>query len=482
MGLSGGAIVVLCALLLACGEQRPGDVLLITVDTLRPDHLGLYGYERPTSSQLDRWLADAAVFERAYSTEANTPPSVISLLSGLLPHEHRVRLFYQLVPETTALVPDLLPEAYVSAGFVANVVLSDDALGIAARFDHYDDRVDELARRGLDGSPIWERRAARATDAALRWLREESDPERPLFLWVHYIDPHAPYAAPDPAPRRFSHEEPLMVPRSKLRLRGPRGRRGGEAAALDQADGLDHADALDQVDAYDEEIAYVDAEIGRLLDGFAALRPIERSLVVLTADHGESMLEHELWFAHGYHVYEEIIRVPLALRGPGVTPGRFEVPVSGVDVAPTILAFAGAELPAAWRGFDLRRPAEIEGDRTIIAEASSVSELFGHWRAAIRGGAKWVARMERGERAVVERLHYDLEADPGELDPQAWPDGGEAGRQLVEIAAIDPDPGGVPEDARLGSRPDAPKVSPRATPDQLRKLRALGYVEDAGAE
>ena len=470
MGQSGGAIVVLCALLLACGQQRPEDVLLVTVDTLRPDHLGLYGYPRPTSPQLDRWLADAAVFERAYSTEANTPPSVVSLLSGLLPHEHRVRLFYQLVPETTRLLPELLPEAYVSAGFVANVVLSDDALGIAARFDHYDDSVDELAVRGLDGSPIWERRASRATDAALRWLRDESDPERPLFLWLHYIDPHAPYAAPDPAPRRFSHEEPLMVPRSKLRVRAARGGRGGEA------------DALDQLDAYDEEVAYVDAEIGRILDGFAALRPIERSLVVLTADHGESMLEHELWFAHGYHVYEEIIRVPLAIRGPGVTPGRFEVPVSGVDVAPTILAFAGAELPAAWRGFDLRRPAEIDADRTIVAEASSVSELFGHWRAAIRGGAKWVARMERGEREVVERLHYDLEADPDELDPQAWPAGGETGRQLLEIAASDPDPGGAPEDARLGSRPDAPVVSPRATPEQLRKLRALGYVEDAGAE
>jgi len=465
--LAAACLGALFGLLPACGKGRPGDVLLITVDTLRPDHLGLYGYERATSPNLDRWLADAAVFERAYSTEANTPPSVVSILSGLPPHEHRVRLFYQLVPETTKLLAELLPQAYVSAAFVANVVLSNDALGIAPRFDHYDDYVDELATHGLDGSPIWERQASRTTAAALRWLREESDPERPLFLWVHYIDPHRPYSAPAATPRRFQHAEPLLVPRSRLRLRG---KKPGEA------------DALDQVDAYDEEIAYVDAEIGRLLDGFAEARPIEESLVVFTADHGESMLEHELWFAHGYHVYEEIIRVPLVVRGPGVTAGRFATPASGVDVAPTILAFAGAEVPAAWRGFDLRRPDAMPEDRTVLAEATSTSKLFGHWRAAIRGGAKWMARTKHGERSVEERLHYDLEADPAELEPRPWTEAEGAGALLLELAETDPDPGGVPDDAKLGTRLRAPKISPRVTDAQLEKLRALGYAEDDAAE
>jgi arylsulfatase len=433
-------------------------VLLVTVDTLRPDHLGLYGYERPTSPELDRWLDDAAVFERAYATEANTPPSIVSVLSGLQPYQHRVRLFYQLVPDATRLLPELLPPAYVSAAFVANVVLSDDALGIASRFDHYDDRVDEMATRGMDGRPIWERRASRTTDAALRWLRQASDPDRPLFLWVHYIDPHSPYAAPDP-PRRFDHAEPLLVSADRLRLR-PKG--NGKV------------DALDRVDAYDEEIAYADAEIGRLLEGFAASRPIDDALLVFTADHGESMMEHEVWFAHGYHVYEEIIRVPLALRGPGVTPGRFAVPVSGVDVVPTILAFAGVETQGALRGADLRRPAAIPPDRTILAEATSISNLFGHWRTAIRGSSKWMAGTRYGDREVVHRIYYDLETDSAELQPEPWPAQMGGALALLELAGADPDPGGVPENARRGG---APKVSPRATHEQLEKLRALGYVE-----
>ena len=134
------------SLLPSCSASEPetagpsgsgsGDILLVTVDTLRPDHLGIYGYARATSPNLDRWFADGAIFERAYATEANTPPSVVSILTGLLPQEHRVRLFYQLLPQETRLVSELLPPAYQTAAFVSNIVLTDEALGAAGRFDH----------------------------------------------------------------------------------------------------------------------------------------------------------------------------------------------------------------------------------------------------------------------------------------------------------------------------------------------------------
>ena len=123
--------------------HRGADVLLLTVDTLRAQQLGIYGYGRATTPRIDRFFADGIIYLRAYSTTASTSPSVISLLTGRLPQEHRVRLLYQLVPEDMRLITDFLPFEYQTAAFISNVVLSGEAMGIANRFDHYDDFVDE---------------------------------------------------------------------------------------------------------------------------------------------------------------------------------------------------------------------------------------------------------------------------------------------------------------------------------------------------
>ncbi len=230
----------------------PGDVLLVSVDTQRADRVGLYGYERETTPHLDRWFADGAVYLRAYATSASTTPSVVSLLSGRPPHRHGVRLLLQLLPDELDLVTDHLPDRYQSAAFVSNAVLTDESLGIARRFDHYDDFVDEREPNLL----AFERNASRTTDAALSWLREERDPRRPLFLWIHYIDPHGPYRPPTKAGPRFSHE-------------GERPLESERVHRFQLEPGV--TDALDYVDRYDEEVAYVDAQVGRLLEGYARL-------------------------------------------------------------------------------------------------------------------------------------------------------------------------------------------------------------------
>jgi arylsulfatase len=465
-------------LLSGCGADRPpeapdrspGDVLLITVDTLRADHMGLYGYARDTTPELDAFFADGRVIERAYSTEANTSPSVVSILSGMLPQQHRVRLLYQLLRDEVPLIPDLLPPEYQSAAFVANVVLTDEAIGMASRFDHYDDYLEEDV--GEPGAVLYERNAARTTDAALRWLRVGRDPERPLFLWIHYIDPHAPYRAPDREAGAFDHPQPRPIDTRLL-------------AGSVREQGVD--DGLAYLDRYDEEIAYTDREVGRLLAGYAKMRPIDEALVVFTADHGESMMEHEVFFAHGYHVYEEIVRVPLMFRGPGVEPGRVDWPGSGIDVAPTILAFAGGAPQTQLEGVDWRAPGSRPAERSVYAEATSPLMLLagggdepavGYWRAAIRRGAKWVLGLAQGERTVLERRYYDLAEDPAELaprPPQAGAGGGDA--ELRALIEADPDPGGLPAQLRRGIQIDAPKVAPRATEAQREQLRALGYVE-----
>ena len=443
------------AALAGCREGPPpvaGDVLLISVDTLRPDHLGIYGYERPTSPALDARFADAAVFERAYTTEASTPPSTVSLLTGLLPEEHRVRLFYQLLPESTRLLTDRLPASYQTAAVVSNVVLTDEALGLADRFDHFDDWVDEKE----PNRPVWERGARRTTAAALSWLARERDPERPLFLWVHYIDPHGPYRAPPEAETRFTHtgEVPVESHRILPYQRDP-----------------DVTDALDYVDRYDEEIAYVDSEIERLLAGYERERPLDDALVIFTADHGESMIEHERWFTHGYHVYEEIARVPLLVRGPGVTPRRERRLASLIDVAPTILGFTGGDV-AGLPGQDLRTPGGPE--RPVFVEAGGKQ---GQLRATVAGEHKWIVRLSPGTRQPIERFGYHLGEDAAERSPRPFDPDAEAARALLERVASDPDPGGVPSDPVHGEQLAAPKVSPRASAEDLEKLRALGYVE-----
>ena len=219
------ALILAASLLASChlGSDTPRDVVLITVDTMRADHLGIYGYPRATTPNLERWFSeDGRVQMRSYSAEAATTPSVVSLLTGLVPQQHRVRQLVQLVPHDLDLLPDMLPDGWQTAGFVSNMMLTSEASGLGQHFDHYDDFVDERERYRAD---TFERNAARTTQAVLDWMQGEGtrkpgpakggatprDKNRPLFLWVHYMDPHGPYHAPDDWKRTFRHDSPVAI-------------------------------------------------------------------------------------------------------------------------------------------------------------------------------------------------------------------------------------------------------------------------------
>jgi len=451
------AALAAACLVAACVPSPPPrpDVLLITVDTLRPDHLGLYGYPRSTTPNIDRWFAPARRFTRAYSTEANTSPSVVSLLSGRYPQDHGVRLLYQLVPDDLVLLTERLPPAYQTAAFVSNIVLTDEAIGLAKRFDHYDDFV-------ADPEPyreIYERNAAKTTDAVLAWLRDGRDAERPLLLWVHYIDPHGPYQPPDDWTFSFAHEGSVPVDRSRIH-------------GYQLEPGLD--DGLGYVDRYDEEIAYLDTHVGRLLDGYSERTDADDAWIFFTADHGESMMEHERWFTHGYHVYEEIIRVPLMIRGPGVDAGASERLASGVDLLPTILTAIGAERPDELAGVDLLGGERAPAERTVFAEGSQDRVQI---RAAIQRDDKWMAAVGVGSGELKGVRYYDLASDPDELRPRPASAPQPALAELMRRIEADPDPAGRPAEFAKGLQLGAPKVAPRADEQARERLRALGYVE-----
>jgi len=429
-------------------------VVLIVVDALRADHLGTYGYKaRETSPNIDRWAERGRVFERAYATSSWTLPSFGSILTGRLPSAHSAgieggdtadvgvevvaaRPFLALPPGVPTVAEILAAEGFATGAFVANPFL-EPRFGLNRGFidyDHYDTSNEEL------------RSATEVVDLALGWIDAHAD--RSLFLMVHLFDPHLDYDAPAPFRGRFavSDEGAFELP---VRGMWPIRNRIAEMSAAER----DFIAA-----AYDEELAYVDAEVGRLLQGLQDRGILESGLVALTADHGEELFEHD-GFEHGHSMYEEVLRVPMILWGPGVSAGRDDFPVSLVDVAPTVLAAAGAAVGNDLPGVVLLDEARAERprQRAIIAERP----LYGpRTKAIVRWPHKAILEIDSGAAML-----FDLVADPGEHDDLAArrPEKlrallGELSARLAEAKAL-----GVGVQAELDE-------------DLLRRLRALGYI------
>ncbi|RMF85307.1 MAG: hypothetical protein D6744_01615, partial [Planctomycetota bacterium] len=287
----------------AAGERdRPLSVLLISMDTTRADHLGCYGHPANPTPNIDAVAKQGALFEHCYSPAPITLPSHSSMFTSTLPFVHGVRDngVYRLRPENLTITEVLKQQGYATAAVVGAFVL-DRAFGLSQGFDEYDD-VRRVDVGGTDRSRI--RDADEVTDRALALL-EKIGSQR-FFLFVHYFDPHERY---EPPPRW--------------------------AGKFD--------------DPYLEEIAFVDEQIGRLLAGLEKAGLSDRTLVVITADHGEGRGDHDE-STHGYFVYDSTLRVPLILRAPrGVPAGRrISAQVRLIDLAPTILELTGAgRLPQA---------------------------------------------------------------------------------------------------------------------------------------
>ncbi len=300
------------------GPVRPSaHVLLVTVDALRADHLGTYGYARPTSPALDAFAAESVVFEHAYAQAPHSSYSLCSLMASEYLHD-TLDLGLPL-PETT-LPLALRERGYHTAGIYTRGIFHTDGDRVRA----YDERHFDLVHhdhRSLD--------ADARTDAAIAEIdRIASHGEPPSFLWVHYFDTHEPY-------------------------------RRTEFGTRD-------------MDRYDSEILQVDAEVTRLVRE-ARARLTRDVVVVLTADHGEEFRDHGGLY-HGTSVYEEQIHVPLIVSAPGVAPRRVVAPVELVDVAPTLLRLVGAEVPATMRGDDLRGVMVGSGDAPRAAVSAVLSK------------------------------------------------------------------------------------------------------------
>lgn len=332
------------------GEPGPRTLVLLTVDTLRADHLGAYGSDRGLTPNLDAWAEGALVFEAAYAPTPFTVPSLVSLLTGRHPLELGMRTNASRVADAAdTLAEALAARGWKTAAVVSNVVLQDRP-DLAQGFAIYDDTMQQ--REGVRGWP--ERIAADTTEAALRILDAwQPEAREPLLLWVHYQDPHGPYTPPAGFRERYLSDEQIRYGDRRLPAADRRGRGGiPRYQVVDE-----QSEAAFYHAGYDGEIAYLDQQVGRLLDALRDRGLADR--VVFAADHGEAMGENDYWFAHGNDLTDALTRVPLIVRLPGAPAGRRADVVRLADLYPTLLSAAlGAEAPA---------PAEGAGARDLLA-------------------------------------------------------------------------------------------------------------------
>jgi arylsulfatase A-like enzyme/Tfp pilus assembly protein PilF len=391
---------------------RP-NVLLVTIDTLRADHVGVYGYAAASTGTLDALAARGVRFETAIAQVPLTGPSHSSILTGLNPIRHGFRnnSGYALPATVRTAAEEFRAAGYRTAAFVSAFPL-DRRFGLNRGFEVYDDHLP----RGNDPrrTPYVERFADATTDVALRWL-SQADAGTPWFLWVHYYDPHAPYEPPPDF-----------------------GARGGSP--------------------YDGEIAFVDRELGRLLQAISARGASGHTLTVVTADHGESLGEHGEG-AHGLFVYDATLRVPLIMAGPGVAAGRVAKTVArSIDILPTLVDYAGLEPRKGLDGRSLRPAADGREMSDAPAYAESLyGELELGWAPV------YALRTRQFKLILAPRPElYDLAQDAGETANRYGED-----RERVEQLRR-------PLEAAIAH--PGPSAAVALAPDEARKLAALGYI------
>ena len=408
---------------------RP-DLLLITIDTLRADHLSAWGYERETSPNLDRLAAEGVQFEEAQVQWPKTGPSFTSMMTATYPKDNGI-VRHVGIPVPCAF--RMLAEELSALGYQTRAVVANGAVGREFFFDQgFDDYVETWKVEEEYEGRNWRNRrkrdpnrAERVTDLALLSARQ-LDRERPYFLWVHYLDPHAPYSPPGDFADLFQGDE-YFDPSQRIEIDPTKARR--EIGAIGKKDVVDHEDRLAfYVARYDAEIRYTDAEVERLLEGLRAEGLADNRVTVVTADHGESLGEHNYYFSHGRLPFQTCLRVPLLFHWPGVLEARRDAaPVELIDLAPTLLALAGKELPGGrWaQGASLVPRLRAGGDRDAPEEPHlSFSEAgYGQnrrWLHVVRDERfKLVyAPLDRDQIWIggvgKEFVLFDLEEDPGE--------------------------------------------------------------------
>ncbi|MFH1313388.1 MAG: sulfatase [Candidatus Eisenbacteria bacterium] len=333
---------------LGCGRhEKPQYFIVILMDAVRPDHLGCYGYKRDTSPRIDRLAADGVVFENAIAEAPWTLPSIATILSSTFPCQHgakRVEGANVGMKDREITFVELLAQAGYKTCAMSTAKIFNPNLGLSQGFD-------ESIVVGKTGSVLEKVAAIELSDAAITWLRQNRGHK--CFLFIHHYDTHYPYKAGEQCVSKFNpgYEGPYRMRFGDSSLRILKMARAGRLA---EAVDLTDADVEQIKTLYDCEIVRTDKAIGNLVDSLSAWGCLKKSMILISADHGEEFLERGS-LDHGQTVYDESIRVPLVIYGPRVVDetGRIDQQVGLIDFGPTILSAAGIEIPPEFEGASL---------------------------------------------------------------------------------------------------------------------------------
>jgi arylsulfatase A-like enzyme len=451
VGLAVLATALLCAWLGTNGcarEQRPPNVLFIVIDTLRWDHLGAHGATtRDVSPGMDAFTRSGTLFERAYATAPWTRPSIGSMITGLQPSSHGGTAVDRPLPEDAKTVAELFAErGYATSGIVSNWVIARQN-GFAQGYERYLDSPAALKHAPSSDS---------VSTLALRELDARAAAGAPFLLFVHYFDPHYRY---NPHPeigwsggtRGRIAEKPTIF---ALRDLGP----------------ILEADERQNLwDLYAEEVRHTDHHLARLLDHLDALELADETIVVLVSDHGEEIFGRG-YLGHAHSLYEELLRVPFAIRAPGLAPRRVSTPVSLLALTPTLLDLAGFETRALGFQADSLAPlmrGEVPTSSPLLfAEVDYLPdkkvERTARKRALIGERFKLIRDNDTGTLEL-----YDLERDPGETRDlaEARPD------VVARLLPI------LEERIRLAEAGSIDAPVRTLSEEEIRLLESLGYIE-----
>lgn len=498
MSLRFAAFAVLLVGACSCSPDEPRklNLVIIALDTLRPDHLGCYGYARDTSPNLDLFAKDAVIFENAQTAAPWTAPSLLSLMTSLYPNVHGVWRFSdpgQMNERVTTLAEVLKERGYWTSAFTDGGYAKPQ-FGLKQGFDTFPLNAGDLPHEHWSNMAHPDRLAGNV-DRALKALGEVGD--QPFFLFFHTYQVHGPYRPPEELVKRFRPEYDEAAEHARIEVALATLREGGELAPDDVRLVLAHSEhcgsgkgdekeelaaeirrhginSLDEQrmqfwrDLYDAEIRFTDAELKRLLDALDRPGLRENTVVVFVSDHGEGFGEHGIT-GHGNVLHEEALRVVCMLRAPGVAARRVDDVVSLVDLMPTVLDVLGierAKLPLQGRGLaPLLRGERLPNAPTF---AHALAKTGGEQRLQSVRDGKW--RFVFEPETEIGRL-FDLEADPKELTDVAGqnPKVVERMRGLLNAQRE--------YDQLLLKKASGPVGNYQLAPSDLEELRKLGYID-----
>jgi len=459
-----------------CRQKQSGiigqTVVLISLDTTRPDHMSVYGYPKPTTPRLKELAGDGVVFDQAIAVHTNTCPSHASMMTGVYPPTHGSLCNGVPVREDIPTMSELLEgQGFMTAAFVSGITLKAENCGLNRGFSTYDDHFDGFAR------------GARATlNRTASWLWRQKSAED-IFLFFHLYDPHFEYNPP----RGFSKfglregqspRDPIKPVKLRNRLAG-----GEESADI-------HQSLKEWIRRYDGEIVFADWAAGQLLDTLKKMHRYDDALIIMVSDHGETLTERPWVFDHGSRVSEEQIRVPMIMKLPaGAFAGkRIPEAVSHIDLLPTVLAQLGISVPPGLAGMDLhdlfRGDGNTAEERTLFTMARRVPKRMTDYDLKVpqpdqpeKPGSQIIA-LRRPPFKVVDfglgnqrklMVLFDLDKDPKEETPIVLdPDSTQSPEKELQLA--------LKTWWRMTWMPGA--IVHHEIPEETAKLlRSLGYLE-----